>query len=299
MPVRRSLKTALLALALLAAALALLIGARALSARRAAPAETAAPMETAAPAPDEAEAESASSHEELPRASSVGEALALFSDALRRGETCFVFLAEGDWTTEELNELASALVANSAELAAETRMYHYEFTPEPDGESAYVCIEAEYHVDQELLQGRNLELRSTLDELAAELRSQGGDERALYLAAARAITERADYDEELAAVTEAAALNGEQLCLRSAWGALIAGKTVCTGYAMAFKALCDRLELPCRVVLGSRGGEHAWNEIVLDGETLYMDLNLADLRGDEDSYFLTGAELAAWGYLIR
>ena len=121
----------------------------------------------------------------------------------------------------------------------------------------------------------------------------------LYLAAARAVTARADYDETLAAVPDTELLSDEQRCLRSAYGALVDGRTVCTGYAMAFKALCDRLELPCRVVLGSRGGEHAWNEIVLDGETLYMDLNLADLRGDEDSYFMTGAELAVWGYLIR
>ena len=280
----QSVKLLLLLLLLLAAALALLLGLRAARAGR------------AAPVPEAAAEEAEAGEETLPRAGSVEEAFALFGEALRRGETSFLFLAEGDWSVEELNALASELLANSAEIAAETGLYHYERAPSPDGTGERVCIEAEYRLDPELLQDRNLELRATLDELAAELKAQGGDERELYLAAARAVAERAAYDAETAAVPDLEALSDEQLCLRSAYGALVEGRTVCTGYAMAYKALCDRLDLPCRVVSGSRdGGWHAWNAISLDGETLYMDLTYADALGSEDEYFLSEAALAEKG----
>ncbi len=281
-PMRRAL---LFLLALLVIAAALVVAVRAL--RPAPPAD----------APDGAGADGETLSDAPPRAASVPEAFALFEGALRRGETSFTFLAEGDWTADELNLLAAALLANSAEIAAETGFYRYEITPLSSGEGAVVCIEAEYRVDQELLMDRNLELRSTLDELAAELGARRGDDpRALYLAAARAVAGRASFDTELARATDTEALTEAQRIERSAYGALVGGETVCTGYAMAFKALCDRLGLPCFVVSGRSGGEHAWNRIVLDGMPLYVDCSSADVLGDESWYFMDDTVLAARGY---
>lgn len=281
-PLRRAL---LFLLALLTVAAAIVVAARAL--HRAPEAE--------APAPDAAPAEQGA--EALPAAASVPEALALFDEALRRGETCFRFQAEGEWTTEALNLLSSELLANSSEIAAETGMYHYELTPLPDGGAA-VCIEAEYRVDQELLLDRNLELRATLEELAGQLRAQGGDDRARYLAAARIVVSRASFDRELSLTEDTEALSQEQRIARSAYGALVSGETVCTGYAMAYKALCDRLGLPCRVVSGRNGGEHAWNAIRLDGRTLFMDCTFADILQNEAYFFMDGTALDARGYTI-
>ena len=51
-----------------------------------------------------------------------------------------------------------------------------------------------------------------------------------------------------------------------AYGALMKGKSVCQGYAYAFKLLCDQAQIPCWIVTGYYGDEpHAWNYVWLDG----------------------------------
>lgn len=56
------------------------------------------------------------------------------------------------------------------------------------------------------------------------------------------------------------------------YGALINKKSVCEGYAKAFKYLMDSINIPCTIVIGkatnSEGNteNHAWNYVQLDGE---------------------------------
>ena len=71
---------------------------------------------------------------------------------------------------------------------------------------------------------------------------------------------------EIGASSSAASIN-------TAYGALVVGKAVCGGYARAFKAVMDKLEIPCLVVNGyglskdedgkntERNVAHAWNYI--------------------------------------
>lgn len=277
-----------LALLLLFVTAAALVALRLSPARAVPAAATEAATAAAAPEPEETP---------LPRAGSVPEALALFAPALKEGGTSFLFLTDGVWTAEDLNLLAAELVSNEAEIACETGYYHYDRASEPGG-GERVCLEAEYRVDAELLQDRSLELAAVLDELAEQIAAGGGDARAQLLAAARAVTERADFDAALEQIDDMEKLSQEQRFQRSAYGALVAGRTVCTGYAMAFKALCDRLDLPCWVVSGTRGARHAWNAVLLDGETLFVDCTFADVLEDESCLFMTRAALAERGYAL-
>lgn len=237
------------------------------------------------------------SYDELPRAATTRDALALLAPSLRDGETVFTFLAENGWTSDDLNALTSELIANSVELAAESNTYQYYFVQGELDPYDYVHIELEYRVDPELLRARSLELRETLDALAAELAASGGDARSLYLAAARAVMDRAEYDDDARIASYTDDLSDEQKITRSAYGAVVSGHTVCTGYAMAYKALCDRLGLPCWVVSGFNGdGGHAWNMIELDGQTLYMDCTFADTARSEEYLFMDENKLAAEEY---
>ncbi len=92
-----------------------------------------------------------------------------------------------------------------------------------------------------------------------------------------------EYDFDLAdRITGDACLPEDQL-ERGLYGALVMGKTVCSGYARAFKAVCDELSVPCWVVTGvSDEVEHSWNVIVLDGVIRYVDLTYYDTGGDPD-----------------
>ena len=67
-----------------------------------------------------------------------------------------------------------------------------------------------------------------------------------------------------------------------AYGALVNGKAVCSGYAKAFDLLAKKCGLSSTVVTGTaynsdgRDGPHAWNQIYLDGDWYNVDVTFED-----------------------
>ena len=60
-------------------------------------------------------------------------------------------------------------------------------------------------------------------------------------------------------------------------GPLLYGTAVCSGYADAFKLCMDMLGILCRKVSGyAGGGNHAWNEVMIDGTWLSVDVTWDD-----------------------
>lgn len=83
----------------------------------------------------------------------------------------------------------------------------------------------------------------------------------------------------------------------SSYGALVKGECVCEGYAKALKVLCDQLNIPCKMVLGtgytSDGSDaHMWNYIRMEDGNWYA----ADATWDDqsqkiyDDYLLVGGQ---------
>ena len=70
--------------------------------------------------------------------------------------------------------------------------------------------------------------------------------------------------------------------IRTAYGSLVRGEAVCEGYARAFKAILDRLEIPCVLVEGVyRHSEevvelHMWNYAQIDGKWYGVDTTMDD-----------------------
>lgn len=68
------------------------------------------------------------------------------------------------------------------------------------------------------------------------------------------------------------------------------------GYAMAFKALCDKLLIECQVVNGKRMGEdHFWNIVTFAGNNYHIDLT-AELTDELPPTFLRGDEYMKENY---
>lgn len=66
-------------------------------------------------------------------------------------------------------------------------------------------------------------------------------------------------------------------------------KTVCTGYARAFQYLCNRVGIPCAIVMGRADNretppeDHAWNLVRLDGQYYWVDVTWGDPIGTENT----------------
>ena len=67
----------------------------------------------------------------------------------------------------------------------------------------------------------------------------------------------------------------------TAYGCLVNEKCVCAGYAHAYKMILDKLGIPCVYVVGWGDPTytdvgHAWNRIVLDNQSYYVDVTWDD-----------------------
>lgn len=181
---------------------------------------------------------------------------------------------------------------NSATLACEGDSIWYEILENPSTRQIGRYW-LEFGVSSEKIAAAQAELDLALEREVASLReqTQGLDSRTVYRTVYQRVMALTEYDDEIRDATEEQALTEEMQILRSAYGALVAGRSVCTGYARTFQALCDGLGLPCWTVNGYQDGAgHAWNMVRLEGETLYVDCTFGDTGGRPDRYFLFDQE---------
>ncbi len=91
--------------------------------------------------------------------------------------------------------------------------------------------------------------------------------------------------------------NEPRECLSALEGNVGADGPICTGYSKAFKVLCDRLYIPCRLVSGnsksafsSKYGRHMWNAVKIGDPWYSVDVTWNDpsVTGIEGS--VSGAE---------
>ena len=72
----------------------------------------------------------------------------------------------------------------------------------------------------------------------------------------------------------------------TAYDALVNGSADSYGLAMAYKAACDALNIPCQVVSGRfQGTDRCWNIVQVGGNYYHLDLSMQSetlwLRSDE------------------
>lgn len=66
------------------------------------------------------------------------------------------------------------------------------------------------------------------------------------------------------------------------YGALVNNLAVCDGYSKTMQLIMDMLGIGCEFMTGDAGGPHAWNYMILDGETYWMDVTWDDSNITDD-----------------
>lgn len=139
-----------------------------------------------------------------------------------------------------------------------------------------------YQPDQ--VAAKQLELEAAVSQILAT-DPEGARDRIQYFH--DTLTAQSDYD----MVAKNNPVNNPEAY--ESYGALVKKKSVCEGYAKAFKLLCDRSGIPCVIIGGVSNGEnHMWNYVQLDGKYYLVDATFDDPVGGTPNtkYLLRGKQ---------
>lgn len=154
----------------------------------------------------------------------------------------------------------------------------YVLEERQSGSEYTLCAKPSYSLtEKEMLEKKEV-YDEKVEEIVNEAKTKASDfDSILYVY--DEILSIADYDHSLADETDSA-LPGY-----SAYGCLIEGKTVCSGYTLAFTSIMQKLDIVCgaefdTVAQGDFFSGHVWNYCEIDGEYYYFDLTWDDTGFD-------------------
>lgn len=212
-----------------------------------------------------------------------------------------ILLKKQTYTEDQFFSLMDTAEINSAYLPCEAQQVLYEEFPK-EGDWQIVRMWLGFAEDEKKLVQKQGELSAKIREYgdliaARNLPTMQEKYRAVY----DCVSKAAEYDESIAFLSQAKRLGGEMYLNRSAYGALVSGKTVCNGYSRAFKAICDYLQMPCWVVSGSKDGvKHTWNVVTVQGQRYFVDCTFASTgTRAEDTFLLKEERLDDLGYVLN
>jgi len=139
-----------------------------------------------------------------------------------------------------------------------------------------------YNMDKSLLNSRKNIFEKEVEKIVSAASKQPTlYDKVLYVY--DYILENTEYDYAMAAGEKVADFN------RSAYGSLVTGKTVCSGYSLAFQLIMRKLGVVCGSEFNDYSGfeieeGHVWNYCLLDDEYYYFDLTWDDTAFDSTEY---------------
>lgn len=160
--------------------------------------------------------------------------------------------------------------------------YEYTVNEVTDGKEYSLSLLFSYVIDEETAIIKKEEYSQKVDEIVENAKTKTGIfDKVLYVY--DYILENCKYDHELAKQEKVSDLGV------SAYGCLIDGNTICSGYSLAFNSIMQKLgiETGCEfnnyddfsIIEG-----HVWNYCKLDGEYYYFDLTWDDTVFDNERY---------------
>ena len=161
-------------------------------------------------------------------------------------------------------------------------LYDFQIHATQEENACHLELEPKYLLDAATAERYQAAYDAKVDEIVSAA-NQIPDlfDRVLYVY--DTIMANTEYDYALADSLDSSQLN------LSAYGCLVEGKTVCSGYALAFRSIMEKLGIECGVEFNSYHylsafPGHVWNYCKLDGEYYYFDLTWDDTGFDSEDY---------------
>lgn len=186
----------------------------------------------------------------------------------------------------EVKEAAEWIDSNYRKIAYEQPDYFWvnpnSFTIKEisQNDKYSLLIDIKYTISAEDAEQKKKAYDSAVQKIVDEAAATGYTFDAV-LHAYDSILEKTDYDHELAKSTETGLIG------YSAYGCLVEGKTVCSGYTLAFTSIMQKLGITCGAEFDANANNqesdssHVWNYCKLDdGNYYYFDLTWDDTGFD-------------------
>ncbi|MEE1025226.1 MAG: hypothetical protein U0L48_09220 [Acutalibacteraceae bacterium] len=164
---------------------------------------------------------------------------------------------------------------------------HYS-TSKTENNGVYILwLKLFYLIEEDEIGAKQTELDMRVDEIVTMANAMP-DTYGKVLCVYDEILETTDYDYELAELNEWKDLSP------TAYGCLIEGDTVCSGYALAFNLIMQELGFESGAEFSHYAQDedyetdeagHVWNYCKLDGEYYYFDLTWDDNAENEKEYY--------------
>ena len=153
-------------------------------------------------------------------------------------------------------------------------MKHGEMTIAHNGDGTdNIKASWEYYVTQEYANAVNEKMNEHVDELKRRIDGITDDYEKLRISC-EIIMHLAEYDIN--------GFNTQNIDSVFMWG-----KTVCGGYARAFKYLANSIGIDCKFVVGYADDVyHAWNKVYVNGEEFCIDVTWCDAKGNLDLFMV-------------
>lgn len=198
---------------------------------------------------------------------------------LQMGAKTVVFHSSNGFDDDKIQTLMNTVSVNSGTAYT---FSDYECMYYPKDSRKILELSFIINIPENQRKALNEQLYDKVSEISAKIAAEnkGENKKRICLAIHNYICEIASYDYDI--VSEDVKTI-EAMIARSAYGALIGGKTVCSGYSSAFYLLYNEIigDGQCKIAAGVQGtGDeavgHAWNVVYDNGKTYYIDCTFDD-----------------------
>ncbi len=120
------------------------------------------------------------------------------------------------------------------------------------------------------------------------------------------IVDNTEYNDEVSEIITSEEEIDTLYNAQTAYGCLVEGSAICSGYSKAFQLIMQKLGFVCGSAFGTTKEDnvpHQWNYILYDGKFCFVDTTWDDSSGDEDlpeyncyEYFLIGEDEISYSH---
>ena len=208
-------------------------------------------------------------------------------DALEKRSDYIVFLTNMNIVTEDYisDAVEELYIGNPLTIIAPPKASVNTYSGDGDGDRV-IEVSLDYVFTESLLKSMSSSINANVDQIVDTVAEDS--DALMLLSLCEKLISHADFDIDTAADP---ALTDQDVAA-TAFGAFVNRSCTSEGFALAYKALCDKLGLDCRVVTGRyNNSPHYWNIVYIDGSFYHVDPARCDISGIETAFLKSDADI--------